>query len=145
MKTLLCILCFTAAAAALSACEFTFEITNSEGITGTITPEKTAVLTQGEMYTLSFSYWEDHRSCPLGPEGTMFLLNGERWRVQRETQPLVLTDSPYWEDTASRSKTGEVHFIAAEPGRWILEILRVCSREGYHGRLFFLISEGGSS
>lgn len=142
MRMLLTMVMLTAAAV-LPACEFTYILTNSSGTQREVSTDAPIVLHQGETYTLSLSYWEDHRSCPLGPEGTLFLLDGARWRVQRETQPLILLDQPLWDDSSSRTKTGKLSFTAHHTGSWILEVLRICTREGYQGELIFLVSEGG--
>ncbi len=130
------------AAAALPACEFTYTLTDSSGTQRDITTNVPVVLDLGEAYTLTLSYWEDHRSCPLGPEGTLFLLDGARWRVLRDTQPLMLLDHVSWDDASSRTKTGTLTFTAQLSGSWVLEVLRICTREGYQGELIFLVREG---
>lgn len=137
------IILLISAAALLPACEFTYTLTDESGSSREITTCSPVHLTSGMQYTLTLSYWEDHRGCPLGPEGTLFLLDGARWRVLRDTQPLMLLDQAVWDDTTSRTKTGSLSFTAQHSGSWILEVLRICTREGYQGELVFLVSEGG--
>jgi len=128
------------AAAPAAACEFTYRITNSLGSSREVSPDELIPLTAGEIYELELSYWEDHRSCPLGPEGTVLLLEGGRWITQRQTQPLVLQAPVSWPESSSRTKTGYASFIPQQQGTWTVEILRICSREGYSGSLHFHVT-----
>ncbi len=100
----------------------------------------TTQIALGETYTLRIEYYEDHRNCTAIPEETMFLLDGARWRVNRETQPLVLTATPEWNRPSSRTNVGEVTFHAAAAGTWRVEIVRTCTRDGYTGWLEFEVS-----
>ncbi len=142
MRTLIISIILLTSAAIISACEFTYTLTDSQDRSREISVDSPVMVTRGESYTLSLSYWEDHRSCKLGPEGTMFLLDGARWRVQRDTQPLILLSDVSWDGSSSRTKTGTVRFTANTAGSWILEVLRICDREGYQGELVFLVSQG---
>lgn len=122
----------------VTACDFTFSLINSQGESLPVTTDQSIPLIAGETYTLHMSYWEDHRSCPLGPEGTIFLLDGARWRAANDSQALILT-SLVWDDGSSRTKTGNAVFTVGSMQTCTLEILRICHREGYSGKLTFYI------
>ena len=135
----LCCMALLLAAVPAAGCEFTYRITDSLGFSREVSPDEPISLTAGESYVLELSYWEDHRSCPLGPEGTVVLLEGGRWIAQRQTQPLVLQDPVSWPESSSRTKTGYASFIPQHQGTWTLEILRICTRDGYRGSLQFVV------
>lgn len=95
------------------------------------------VLQAGAQYTLEMVYVENHRNCTVSPDETLYLLDGSRWRVARDTQPLVLAALPEWTAPARRTHAGTFPFAAQTPGVWALEVVRVCDRGGYHGTLIF--------
>lgn len=122
------------------ACIPDFTLIDSDGHETILDIENPVELDAGRDYTLRIEYWEDHRNCSAKPEETMFLLDGARWRVGRETQPLVLSAAPEWTRPAARTNVGELRFTAVNPGEWILEIIRVCDRGGYSGQIEFHVS-----
>ena len=122
------------------ACIPDFTLIDSEGRETVLDIGNLIELDSGQEYVLRIEYWEDHRNCSAKPEETLFILDGARWRVERETQPLILSANPEWTRPESRTNLGELRFIAASPGKWVLEIIRVCDRGGYAGRLEFHVS-----
>ncbi len=122
------------------ACRQEYVLVAPNGSESAIEASSTTRVALGETYTLRIEYYEDHRNCTAIPEETMFLLDGARWRVNRETQPLVLTATPEWNRPSSRTNVGEVTFHAAAAGTWRVEIVRTCTRDGYTGWLEFEVS-----
>ena len=120
-------------------CEFAYTLIEPSGDERTIETDNATTVRAGEEYTLRMAYREDHRNCSAEPEETVFLLDGARWRPERDTQPLVLAGTPEWEQPSVRSHVGELRFTAGEPGTWTLELIRTCHREGYTGRLEFTV------
>jgi hypothetical protein len=72
----------------------------------------------GETYRIEISMREDHNRCLIEPEDTMFLLEESRWRVNPETQPLVLLAPIEWTQMGSRDFTATIDFRVAEAGAW---------------------------
>jgi hypothetical protein len=105
-----------------------------------VEPGSPIALAQGQDYVLRMEYYEDHRNCTAKPEETLLLLDGSRWRENRDDQPLVLSSSPVWTKPKSRTNVGELAFTAAAPGSFRLEIIRECTRDGYQGELLFVVS-----
>ncbi len=141
MKHLLISLVLSAVAVtAAFPCEFTYTMIDAQGNKSEIDPLKPVILNSEAAYTLVISYWEDHRNCRVAPEETLLLLDGARWRVLRETQPLVLSAAPFWEQTASRTHEGTVHFTTQTAGSWVLEVMRICDREGYAEQIVILVA-----
>ncbi len=129
------------AGAPAAACEFVYTLIGPDGEERSIETSNTTTLREGAAYTLRMAYREDHRNCNIGPEDTLYLLDGARWRLERETQPLVLTTEPAWNQPSSRSHVGELQFTAATAGEWSLELIRTCHRDGYAGTLRFVVEE----
>ena len=127
---------FTISAATAAACNYTYTVIDAEGREVRISEGERATLTQGESYILRMEYHENHRNCRVSPEETLYLLDGARWRLDRETQPLLLTGMPEWIQPAPRTHRGEFAFTASAAGDWLFEVVRVCDRGGYHGRFF---------
>jgi hypothetical protein len=125
---------------ALFACEIDYSIIDQSGTSISATPSQTITLKQGETYTFQMTFYEDHRNCRVPPEDTLFLLDGARWRPQRETQGLVLGGAVEWMENSSRLNTGLTTFTALQPGTYSLEVIRVCDRGGYTAELIFEVS-----
>ena len=115
------------------ACNYTYTVIDSVGRETPVTEGNSAILIRGETYTLRMEYHENHRNCNVSPEETLYLVDGARWRLDRETQPLILRAMPDWEQPASRTHRGEFTFTASQEGSWQVEVVRVCDRGGYHG------------
>lgn len=125
------------AALPAAACNYTYTLIDPAGRHTVVTEGGSASLVRGESYVLRMEYHENHRNCSVSPEETLYLVDGARWRLERETQPLVLTAMPRWEQPASRTHRGEFAFTAAREGAWLLEVVRICDRGGYHGEILF--------
>jgi hypothetical protein len=123
-------------AAAATACNYTYTVIDTEGREVQITEGERTTLTHGESYVLRMEYHENHRNCTVSPDETLYLVDGARWRLDRATQPLVLTGTPEWIQPTSRTHRGEFTFTAAAIGEWMFEVVRVCDRGGYHGAFF---------
>lgn len=130
-------LLFVAGNGVLWACNYTFTLIDSQGTTQGVQEGVPVSVTQDETYTLNIRYVENHRNCTVTPEETIFLLDGSRWRVQRDTQPLLLTAAPEWSQPAQRTHEADFIFQPQTAGPWNLEIVRVCDRGGYTGLLTF--------
>ncbi|POQ98481.1 hypothetical protein AU468_12880 [Alkalispirochaeta sphaeroplastigenens] len=115
------------------ACDYLYTIIDQSGREISLEEGGTALLRQDETYTLRMEYRENHRNCTVTPEETLYLLDGARWRVNRESQPLVLLEAPRWEESGPRSHRGEFPLLASLVGTWALEVVRSCPRGGYHG------------
>ncbi len=113
------------------ACIFTYvlvgPVEETEVRTGT-----TTTVSAGEVYRIEIAMRENHNNCDLQAEDTLFLLEEARWRVGRETQPLVLMSDIVWERTGARSYTSAIEFRAAQAGTWTIDVIRECHRGGCH-------------
>ena len=123
-----------------AACEMSFSVTPVGGSSESVSPDSPIRLIEGQDYVLRMEYYEDHRNCSTKPEETLFLLEGSRWRKDKVGQPLILTESVVWTMPKNRTNVGELVFTAAETCTFRLEIIRECTREGYHGELEFVVS-----
>ncbi len=121
------------AATPAMACNYTYTVIDPTGRETVVSEGNSLTLVQGETYVLRMEYWENHRNCTVTPEDTLYLVDGARWRPDRDTQPLILRETAEWEQTASRTHRGEFTFDAAREGAWSVEVVRVCDRGGYHG------------
>ncbi len=116
------------------ACILTYTLIGPDGQIG-IFPGRSAELVTGESYTIEIAMREDHNRCLIEPEDTIFLLEEARWRVNRATQPLVLLAPIEWVQVGSREFTATIEFRAAEPGSWTIDVIRECTKGGYHEKL----------
>lgn len=116
---------------AAHACIFTYVLVGPDG-QHEIRSGATATVQAGELYRIEIAMRENHSNCDLEAGDTMFLLEEGRWRVGRETQPLVLKSAIVWERTGSRSYTTAIEFLAAEIGTWTIDVIRECHRGGSH-------------
>ena len=116
------------------ACILTYTLVGPDGQAG-ITPGRPAEVVTGGDYRIEITMREDHNRCLIEPEDTMFLLEEARWRVNRETQPLVLLAPIEWVQVGSREFTATIEFRAAETGAWTIDVIRDCTKGGYHEKL----------
>lgn len=131
---------FLAGCAGLWACEMSYSLAMADGRHLTLQPGQSIALEQGKEYRLILEYYEDHRACIVGPDATLFFLDGSRWRPGRETAGLLLLEAVRWESAAPRQQRTEIPFVANQLGSFELEIIRECSKGGYQGSLSFLVS-----
>lgn len=116
---------------AANACIFTYTLVGPDGGVR-LEPDSPVSVAAGETYRIDITMREDHGNCSLEPEDTMFLLNEGRWRVDRETQPLVLLSDIVWEQAGPTRYTTEIEFDAREAGDWRIDVIRECTRGGRH-------------
>ena len=142
MRRLIAIITLATAIALVeaAACTMEYTIIPVGGEEMSIQPGSPIALTLGQDYILRMEYYEDHRNCTAKPEETLLLLDGSRWREDRDSQPLVLTASPVWTKPKNRTNVGELEFTATTLGSFQLEIIRECTRDGYQGELVFVVS-----
>ncbi len=144
------LLLFSAFAA--HACIFTYTLVGPGGETelaGSAVPPAlpsaaTPVVQVGKVYRIEITMRENHANCRIDPQDTLFLLEEGRWRVLRETQPLVLLAEIEWEQVANRRYTTAIDFRPAEPGLWRIDVIRECDRGGYHEVLLIEAQQGSS-
>lgn len=120
---------------ALFACEMLFTLDGK-----TVRPETLISLEAGTTHTLTVRFTEDHGSCLLRPEDTVFLVADEKWKPEKTALPLVLQGPVTWADVSLRVHETVITFRAARTGKVTLEIVRDCSRGGYAGRLIFMVT-----
>lgn len=138
-RILLLIVCIVGFTGALYACEFSFTLISSSGLRTTVSLNTPITIQEGDSYTLHISYYEDHRNCTVTPESTLFMIDESRWRVLRETQPLVLTAPIEWQRESTRLHSTSISFRAQSVGTHTLSVIRLCDRSngGYEGNLIF--------
>lgn len=132
---------FLASALAAHACIFTYTLVGPEGETELAGSGAAPVVRIGETYRIEITMREDHANCRIDPEDTIFLLEEGRWRVLRETQPLVLLADIEWEQIATRRYTTAIEFRPATAGLYRIDVIRECDRGGYHEILLIDVEE----
>ncbi len=131
-------------ALAASACIFTYTLAGAGDETQIALSGAAPVVRVGERYRIEITMRENHANCRIDPEDTLFLLEEARWRVLRETQPLVLLAEIEWEQIATRRYTTAIEFRAAETGLYRIDVIRECDRGGYHEVLLIEVAEAAS-
>lgn len=123
-------------ALAAHACIFTYTLVGPDGETeiaeSAALSAGAPIVQIGETYRIEITMREDHANCRIDPEDTLFLLEEGRWRVLRETQPLVLLAEIEWEHVATRRYATTIEFRPAETGVFRIDVIRECDRGGYH-------------
>jgi len=122
------------------ACEMVFRLTGPEGKDMRILPGSTVALQKGADYTLVAEFIEDHRNCAIPPGETLFMLDGEKWRVNKTTQALVLGSAIGWTQNSNTRNTAIIPFTAGTGGTAVLNISRVCPKGGYDESFTFIVS-----
>ncbi len=125
----------------LFACIINYEITDSNGNTTMVRPDRKIPLTLGEKYTLSVEYTQDHGKCDVAYDDTQFILDDEKWKSSKDYLSLQLLDSIEWLENAPRAYVSEISFIAKSKGESFLEVIRDCDRKaGYDEILEFKVN-----
>ena len=140
---LLVMMLFGPALFSAGACIFTYTLVGPDSSTEervSMEPGVAVPVEQGKEYRIEITMREDHGNCSIRAEDTLFLLEETRWRVGRETQPLVLLYPISWQRTGSRGYTTIIEFVVNKPGAWTIDVIRDCDREGYHQRLLLTSS-----
>ncbi len=138
---------FIVAGVAAFACEMNFTLEGQsssinvlEGQSLNVLPGSKVNLVEGQSYKLMVEFNEDHRNCKIPASDTLFLLNGEKWRVNKETQPLILKNALQWEEVSKTKNVLIIEFTASVIGEQKLQIIRECSKGGYDETITFVVS-----
>lgn len=123
----------------LFACEMHFSLISPDGEEEQLFPGREIVLNYDETYTLRVEFVEDHRKCVMAPEDTVYLLDEEKWKTEKDHLSLQLVSSSQWEETSTRGWVQELQFTAAQKGSVELEVLRDCPKGGYDEDLLFSV------
>jgi hypothetical protein len=121
------------------ACEMHFSLFSPEGEEAQVFPGRETVLHLNESYTLRVKFVEDHRKCVMLPDDTVYLLDEEKWKTEKDHLALQLVSSSQWEETSARGWVQELQFTAAQKGSVSLEVLRDCPKGGYDDYLLFSV------
>ena len=129
---------FLLAASVAHACIFTYTLVGPDGSVR-VEPDDPVAITAGLTYRIDVTMRENHGACSLEAEDTMILLNEGRWRVNRDTQPLVLLSEIVWERVGPTRYTTSFEFEARESGDWRIDLIRECTRGGRHETLYLQV------
>ena len=121
------------------ACELHFTMFSDDGEVFEIRPGKEVDLELGETYTLKTEFIQDHRKCETPPEATVYLLEDEKWKTQKDHLPLLLVKPGEWKASSSTSYEQELLFRAQESGTFTLEVIRECPKGGYDEEIMFTV------
>ena len=132
-------LMLTLGGAAAFACEMSFTLEGQSCASMNILPGSTVKLSEGQSYKITVEFDEDHRNCKVPADETLFLLNGEKWRPNKETQGLLLTNSIQWEEVSKTKNVIVLEFTASAQGKQTVQIVRDCSKGGYNEQIIFAV------
>lgn len=121
------------------ACEFCFTVFSDDGEVFNIRPGNEVALDLGETYTIKVEFIQDHRMCETPPEATVYLLEDEKWKTQKDYLPLILVEQGEWKASSSTSYEQELVFRAQESGPATLEVIRECTKGGYDEEIMFKV------
>ena len=124
----------------LFACEMEFRISGPTYADLIILPGSTLALEKGSSYTLSVTFSEDHRNCKVPAEDTLFMLDKQKWRVDKAEQGVVLQKPIIWETPAKNTHEAELSFVALQEGQKVLNICRICTKGGYDEDIIFTVT-----
>ena len=121
----------------VSACFFSFTLTDSINYEQSIRPFTPVTVYTGDTYKLTITFTQDHRNCAGPADETDLLLYEEKWKTTKNYLPMQLLSTTDWEKTGTGTYTIELHFIPDIKGTWNLQVLRECSKGGYDESLVF--------
>ncbi len=124
----------------LFACEMEFRLSGPAMTDMRILPGSTIALEKGSSYTLQVIFTEDHRGCKISPEDTLFMLDKQKWRVDKSEQGVVLQSPIVWSTTSKTTNETTLSFVASQEGQRILNIVRTCTKGGYDEEIIFLVT-----
>ena len=124
----------------LTACEMEFRISGPAYEDMRILPGSTVALEKGESYTLSVTFTEDHRNCKIPPEDTLFMLDKQKWRVDKTEQGVVLQNPIIWKTLTKNSHETNLLVRAFQEGQRVLNISRICAKGGYDEDIIFSVT-----
>ena len=125
--------------ASLFACEMIFNLSGPSLMDMRVLPGSTIILQEGASYTLRVEFIEDHRNCSIPPEDTLFMLDGQKWRVDKTEQGIVLQDQILWTVKSKTTNFTLLPFLALQEGTFTLNINRDCPKGGYHENITFSV------
>lgn len=124
----------------LWACEMEFRLSGPLMTDMRILPGATVALEKGASYTLRVVFTEDHRNCKIPPEETLFMLDKQKWRVDKTEQGVVLQSPVVWKTNTKNTNETTLTFVASLSGVRILNISRTCPKGGYDENIIFSVS-----
>lgn len=138
-RILIAALILTLGAAAAFACEMSFTLEGQSFTSMSILPGSTVKLSEGQSYKITVEFNEDHRNCKVPADETLFLLNGEKWRVNKETHALLLKSAIEWDAVTNTKNVIVLEFTASVKGEQVIQIARECSKGGYDEEITFVV------
>jgi len=124
----------------LFACEMEFRISGPTMTDMRILPGSTIALEKGSSYSLQVIFSEDHRNCKIPPEDTLFMLDKQKWRVDKTEQGVVLQSPIVWKTTTKTTNETTLTFVASLEGQRVLDICRICPKGGYDEDIIFSVT-----
>ena len=124
----------------LFACEMEFRLSGPAMTDMRLLPGSTIALKKDASYTLEVIFSEDHRNCKIPPEDTLFMLDKQKWRVDKTEQGVVLKSPIVWETTTKSTNVTTIAFVASDVGLRVLNICRTCSKGGYDENITFSVT-----
>ncbi|HKL57728.1 MAG TPA: hypothetical protein VJ854_04950 [Sphaerochaeta sp.] len=137
---LLCLLALVGFGGSLFACEMEFRISGPTMKDMRILPGSTIALEKGSSYTLQVVFTEDHRNCKIPAEDTLFMLDKQKWRVDKAEQAVVLQGPILWMEKDKRTNVATISLVATNAGQRILNIIRTCTKGGYDEEIIFSVT-----
>lgn len=138
-RILIAALMVTLGGAAAFACEMSFTLEGQSYTSMNILPGSTVKLLEGQSYKITVEFNEDHRNCKVPADETLFLLNGEKWRSNKETQALLLKSVIEWDTVTNTKNVIVLEFTASVKGEQVIQIVRECSKGGYDEEITFVV------
>ncbi len=124
----------------LSACEISYNLTDSNGQEIRVSPDSSINLNSNESYTLIVDFFQDHGKCKIPAEDTDFLLEEEKWKISKDYLPFKLLSPIEWINSERRSYRTNINFSTVKQGKFELQVVRDCNKkEGYDDNLSFNI------
>ncbi len=124
----------------LLACEMEFRLSGPSLTDMRILPGSTIALEKEGYYTLQVIFTEDHRACKIPPEDTLFMLDKQKWRVDKSEQGVVLQSPIVWSTTSKTTNETTLSFVASQAGLRTLNIIRTCPKGGYDEEIIFSVT-----
>lgn len=121
------------------ACVFTFRLIDANGFERRLIPGSAVNLELNMQYALHLEFLEDHRNCAVPADQTLFMIDGARWRENRESQGLNLNSAIVWTEETRTRNTALADFTAVQSGIFTLELSRSCSKGGYNEKIIFTV------
>ena len=125
----------------VSACYFSFTLTDSNNNEQSIRPFTPVTVYTEDTYRLTIIFTQDHNNCAVPADETDLLLYEEKWKTTKDYLPMQLLSTTAWEQTGTGAYTLELNFTPKIEGTWDLQILRECSKGGYDESLVFDIQK----